>query len=574
MVCFIFIIFFCTIMLKTKQLKIKRNLGLKSTPNYQSISTTPLSKIKQRAIAKSSIIGVLFNFVNITVGIGVLGLPYAIKNTGMLTCIISLLLFGVVCTYTLNILIISAEKVSVYHYEKLTEYCFGSLGYIYTSFCIFVMIFGSLVAQLIAIGDAATLLLLIFYSTNNNYSTTIANNSAMKYERQIMIFGIAVCFILPFCLFRDLSSLSKMSAIKIYALLFIIIVVGYEFYASFYPTNVPSVSASNQPSTVPKSDMNEKSDAMGNDLEINWFLTIDGLPSTLGIIAFTFLCHDCTFLMYNTLKNSNVRRWKIVTFWGIFITISFNLIFSVLAYLTFGIHSQSNIINNYPIANVLIIIVRITIIGIMILSYPPCFLIARHIAYESYYEMICYVSKYVQKLRVFKLQHEIHAQPVQIQTQHALIPFSPTRNLRNIMSPVNISMRINAMNEEEYRYDDRTDEQECHSVQTAPICSYLAFTFFVFFASVIVALFVDNLGMVMALIGSLSAVNLEFVLPAMCYLKIFLETNEDYSDEWGWMEKFYWMCKQKMDVLIPIILVIFGLGMMVTGVLSSLNAMS
>ena len=95
-------------------------------------------------IGKSSITNVLWNFLNLTVGIGILSVPFAIVNTGLISCTISLIVFGFICTYTLNILVISAHKASVYNYEALAEYCFGTTGYIITVCFIFIMVFGGL----------------------------------------------------------------------------------------------------------------------------------------------------------------------------------------------------------------------------------------------------------------------------------------------------------------------------------------------------------------------------------------------------------------------------------------------
>ena len=131
------------------------NTNLISSPsmhkNYQSIdindnniSHSHLHSSEGRPVGKSSIINVLWNFLNLTVGIGILSLPFAIVNTGLITCIIVLIIFGFICAYTLNILVISANKASVYNYEALTEYCFGSIGYITSVLFIFIMVFGGL----------------------------------------------------------------------------------------------------------------------------------------------------------------------------------------------------------------------------------------------------------------------------------------------------------------------------------------------------------------------------------------------------------------------------------------------
>ena len=72
------------------------------------------------------------------------------------------MIFRVICTYTLNVLVICAIKVSVFNYEGLAEHCYGSFGYFITSFFIFVMVFGGLITEFIAIGDASFKIMQIF----------------------------------------------------------------------------------------------------------------------------------------------------------------------------------------------------------------------------------------------------------------------------------------------------------------------------------------------------------------------------------------------------------------------------
>ena len=110
----------------------------------------------------------------------------------------------------------------------------------------------------------------------------------------------------------DLSSLEHVSAFKVASICFIVTVVIYDWWV------MTDDKQMNMPNTT---DMNQVT-----------ILNIDGLPATMGIIAFSFLCHDCTFLMYNTLENPTVSRWKTVSSLGIGGTIALNLLFAVPAF--------------------------------------------------------------------------------------------------------------------------------------------------------------------------------------------------------------------------------------------------
>ena len=57
------------------------------------------------------------------------------------------------------------------------------------------------------------------------------------------------------------------------------------------------------------------------------------------------------------------------------------------------------------------------------------------------------------------------------------------------------------------------------SITKAPLWKHLSFTLPLFAANVTMGLFIENLGIVMSISGSLSAVIIAFVLPPMCYLR-------------------------------------------------------
>eukprot|EP01084_Bolivina_argentea_P158652 276337_1 len=454
---------------------------------------------------KSSVTSVLWNFLNITVGIGILSLPYAMVTTGLVSTIICLIGFGIICTYTLNLLVISAQKVSVFNYEGLAEHCYGSCGYFVASFFIFIMVFGGLITEFIAIGDASFLIMQLW-----GYDSRL--------ERMIIMFIICVAVVLPMCLFRDLSSLEHVSALKVFSIVFIIGVVIYQWYTM---TDDPLITQ------ITKMNMNHIT-----------ILNINGLPKTLGIIAFSFLCHDCVFLMYNTLDNPTLHRWKKVSGFGITGTITLNLLFSIPAFLTFGQISDPNVTNNYSITSPIFIAVRIVIIFIMALSYPPAFFVVRHIVYSS------------------------------AQRMHA--SFKAFRFSISTSSPRSIMSHHQEINT---RAIEIANKETHYTIQNAPLTHHILFTGLVFFSNLGIALFIDNLGIAMSLIGSISSMNLELVLPALFYMKICIQ-DETMFDPIIWKQSNY---TQKLYLIItnglfmPLCLVILGIILAITGVLSSLN---
>ncbi len=373
-----------------------------------------------------------------------------------------MLIFGIVSIYTLNLIIYCGKKVSVYNYEELLEKCFGIKGYIISSFCIAILNIGGMLTNLIIIGDATMKVLNIWGFDS-------------LFDRQIILLIISFLIILPFCLFRDLSSLEKAGAIKIIAIIVIIVVIFVEFFNSL---------------------SNDNNNDSNNDITLS--IDIASIPAAVGTLAFSFVCHDSSFLLYNTLDNPTNKRYFKLSFFGIFIAIIFTLCLSIPAYLTFGNNVDFNILNNYNIYNPLLVAIRIIYVFTMTLTFPGSFFLVRHILYGWFQKLYCVYST----------------------------------NYANNFMP--------------------------YSVQSSPIFHHLTFTLSIFVIVVITSLFLDDLGVVMSVIGSVSSVNLAFVFPCLCYMNITLKSDS--------------LCAYRimLNLLIPFLITMTGITIAVYGVASQI----
>ena len=315
--------------------------------------------------------------------------------------------------YTLCLLIRAAKIARVGNYEDLCRHCFGKKGYIAVSLSMLLFDFGALLTYLIILGDSLLPVLNEFFNWNSIY------------YRRISIIISSIFLILPWLLYRDISKIEKTSAISVFTVFFIIIIIFIKYFQIQQDHH--------QDDYTP--------------IEINYFGS--DILTALGTVSFSFVCHDSSFLLYNTLSNPTNRRWSNLTHYSLFIAVAASLIFSIIGYLTFGNKVEPNILINYPQSDYLIICMRITYVITMALTYPISFYVVRHVLYSA------------------------------------------------------------AQNEKSYV-----------SVQEASNTVHYGITIPLFLITVIITMFVDNLGLVMSLTGSLAAVIIAFVLPSICYLKL------------------------------------------------------
>jgi len=368
---------------------------------------------------ESPIKQVIFNMLNSIIGAGVVGLPFVYNTAGLFGGLTLMLLFAFISAYSLKLLIISAKLCRQRNYEDLCEYLFGMKGYLGVSITMLVFDFGATLSYLIILGDAASQIIAIW-----GYDSLS--------DRQLVITVVSVFVILPTVLPRDISKIEKVSTLSVLSVVLIMAVVIYEWIAyrflmlqwnEGYRTHLPE--------------------------NMNWGVQPQGIPMAIGIIAFAFVCHDSSFLLYNTLRNPTVARWSVLAYSGCFTAVLICACFAVPGYLTFGDQVNANILNNYDLMNPLIIAARCVYCITMALTYPCSFFVVRHVFY-------------------------------------ALFHHGP----------------------------------EYQSITTAPLWKHLLFTLPIFALNVLMGIYIQNLGIVMSVSGSLSAVTLAFILPPLCYLKI------------------------------------------------------
>eukprot|EP01084_Bolivina_argentea_P047649 87823_1 len=166
------------------------------------------SKSKPKLKGESSITGVGFNLLNALVGAGVLATPDAYSKCGIFGGVGLMAFFAVICTYTLNLLIIAGHRMNIVNYEDLGYECYGYFGFFSVSLCMFLLDYGVLLTCLIIIGDCG-----------ESIASIWGFNSYV--DRQIIILLIAFFIIFPLCLRRDIAHIELFSFFKICALILV-----------------------------------------------------------------------------------------------------------------------------------------------------------------------------------------------------------------------------------------------------------------------------------------------------------------------------------------------------------------
>ena len=281
--------------------------------------------------------------------------------------------------------------------------------------------------------------------------------------------------------------------------------------------------------------------------EMVWF-DMSGIPGAVGIVAYCFVAHDTAFLYYNTLSNATTMRWSQTVLLSVGSAMVLSLVLSISAYFTFGAAVDGNVLNNYPVHDTSMIVTRCIYVVMMALTFPTAFFVVRHVVYAGY----CRVVSLVQIKR-------FRARTQRIQSR--LI------NDDRIRSASLHSQRMTVARDEVLEYAESLYRQE-YNVKSAPLVHHLISSCILFFVPLALSMFVVDLGTAMSVIGSLSSVQLAFVMPCITHIKASeygfgsFATERTLSGKWRAWTAIY----------PPFILAVFGVCLAVYGIVDVMRS--
>eukprot|EP01084_Bolivina_argentea_P004688 8898_1 len=300
--------------------------------------------------SKSSIVGCVFNYTNSIIGAGIIGLPYALHIAGFYYGIILLILVSLLIDYGVRHLVECGVSKNKLDYELIVEYQFGKRGYYTVTLFMFLFAYGAMVAYHIVIGDTITPI--VHYANTNGDYHKIYN------QRWFIITIFSIIFMLPLSLLKNMASLDKTSALSFVCVIVIVFTVTIQG-AKVSPYN----------------DLNQ--------LNVEHLLINQQWFAGAGTMAFAFVCHHNTFVVFNSLKNNTARRWGITTHLSLAISVFFSMWLAIAGFVNFQTETKGDILNNFRYDNPAINFARGLLALTMVFTYPMELFVARYSILQS-----------------------------------------------------------------------------------------------------------------------------------------------------------------------------------------------
>ncbi|KAM4604576.1 sodium-coupled neutral amino acid transporter 3-like [Discoglossus pictus] len=300
----------------------------------------------------------VFNLSNAIMGSGILGLAYAMANTGIVLFVILLVTIAVLSLYSIHLLLKCSGVVGVRVYEQLGQRAFGSGGKILAALVITIHNIGAMSSYLYIIKSELPLVIQTFLGLTSNPGDWYLNGN-------ILIIVVSVTIILPLALMKHLGYLGYTSGFSLTCMVFFLCSVIYKKTIISCPLN----------STIP-TYTNGHNVTEGRDDEMcaaKVFNVNSQTVYSIPIVAFAFVCHPEVLPIYTELRRATKTRMQNVANVSILAMFVMYLMTAVFGYLTFYGNVESDMLHTYnkvdPL-DTLMLCVRLAVLVAVTLTVP------------------------------------------------------------------------------------------------------------------------------------------------------------------------------------------------------------
>ncbi|KAH3661240.1 hypothetical protein OGAPHI_006647 [Ogataea philodendri] len=289
---------------------------------------------------KSDLQAAFFNMSNSILGAGVVGIPRAFRNSGLLTSLILMVVLAVLNDWTLRLIIVNTKLSGAKTYTAFVSHALGDLGKVAILLAQGLFGFGGNIGFAVIIGDT------IPHVLRSLFSSQVASSSAVDFllSRNTLIVICITCVSFPLSLTRDISKLAKASGIALASMSVILSIVVFR---------------------GPAMDDDLKGSISGS----GWFFK-PNIFQSISVISFALVCHHNTTFIYDSIRKPTLDRFNRVTHIACVLSGVVCSVMGVCGYLTFGPKTKGNILNNFPSDDWVVNIARLCFGLNMLTTYP------------------------------------------------------------------------------------------------------------------------------------------------------------------------------------------------------------
>ncbi|XP_069812083.1 sodium-coupled neutral amino acid symporter 1 [Dendropsophus ebraccatus] len=306
----------------------------------------------------------VFNLSNAIMGSGILGLAFALANTGIVLFVSLLISVTLLSIYSINLLLKCSQETGCMVYEKLGEQVFGTPGRL--------LVFGSTTLQ-----NTGAMLSYLFIVKNElpnviKFLTGMEDTSPWYLDGRFLLGVVTIGIILPLCLLKNLGYLGYTSGFSLTCMFFFLVVVIYNKFK----IPCPYLSVNETLNNLHNATLEEQCTP-------KYFTFNSKTAYALPTLAFAFVCHPSVLPIYSELRDRTQKKMQLVSHISFFSMFLMYFLTAIFGYLTFYDKVESELLGTYSNEkDVLILTVRLAVIIAVILTVPVLFFTVRSSLFE------------------------------------------------------------------------------------------------------------------------------------------------------------------------------------------------
>uniref|UniRef100_A0A8C7PUE3 Solute carrier family 38 member 4 n=1 Tax=Oncorhynchus mykiss TaxID=8022 RepID=A0A8C7PUE3_ONCMY len=304
----------------------------------------------------------VFNLSNAIMGSGILGLSYAMANTGIVLFVVLLLGVAILSLYSVHLLLMTAKEGGRCHFlthGNLGERAFGWPGKMAA--------FGSITLQ--NIGAMSSYLFIVKYELPEVIRAFMGLDEWYMNGNYLVVF-VSIGIILPLCILKNLGYLGYTSGFSLSCMVFFLGVLIYKKYN--LPCPMPFMYHTNH-------SMNGTAlgpHALHNGTEMctpKYFVFNSQTAYTVPILAFSFVCHPEILPIYSELKDRSRRKMQNVSNLSILAMLVMYMFSALFGYLTFYGNVEAELLHTFTKVykfDTMLLLVRLAVLTAVTLTVP------------------------------------------------------------------------------------------------------------------------------------------------------------------------------------------------------------
>uniref|UniRef100_A0AAQ5Y676 Amino acid transporter transmembrane domain-containing protein n=1 Tax=Amphiprion ocellaris TaxID=80972 RepID=A0AAQ5Y676_AMPOC len=272
----------------------------------------------------------VFNLGNAIMGSGILGLAYAMANTGILLFLFLLTAVAALSSYSIHLLLKSSGIVGIRAYEQLGNRAFGTPGKMAAGIAITLQNIGAMSSYLYIVKSELPLVIQAFLKADPNSDLWYLNGN-------YLVIMVSASVILPLALMKQLGYLGYTSGFSLSCMVFFLTAVIYKKFQIPCPFEEFSHN-----STAAHHSLNVSSHALIHEdshddshCTPRMFTMNSQTAYTIPILAFAFVCHPEVLPIYTELRNPTQKKMQKVSNLSILVMYTMYFLAALFGYLTF-----------------------------------------------------------------------------------------------------------------------------------------------------------------------------------------------------------------------------------------------